>query len=123
MEYCAGDTLRSVLDENLPASAENWKMFREILQGLVYLHSKDMIHRDLKPSNIFLDGNGEVKLGDFGLATTTEKPEKNQTKKVASESYSAGVGTPLYCSPEQTTSGKYDQKSDMYSLGVVFFEM
>mmetsp|Transcript_30911 Transcript_30911/g.30542 ORF Transcript_30911/g.30542 Transcript_30911/m.30542 type:complete len:736 (-) Transcript_30911:27-2234(-) len=101
-------------------------MFREILQGLVYLHSKDMIHRDLKPSNIFLDGNGEVKLGDFGLATTTnlkqEKKDQNKNKS-GTENFSAGVGTPLYCSPEQLNSGKYDQKSDMYSLGLIFYEM
>lgn len=124
MEYCSGDTLRSVLDEKLPCATENWKMLREILQALSYIHSKGTIHRDLKPANIFLGSNGEVKLGDFGLATTIgHKIEKTGHKKPTPESFSIGIGTPLYCSPEQSQSGKYDQKADIYSIGIIFFEM
>ena len=88
-------------------------MLKEVLHGLEYIHSKNTIHRDMKPSNIFLGKHGEVKLGDFGLAATSENKEN-------SEEFTAG--TPLYLSPEQET-GKYDKKSDMFSLGIIFFEM
>jgi serine/threonine protein kinase len=112
MEYCAGKSLQEVLNNGTPTTDESWKMLKEILHGLVYIHSRNTIHRDLKPSNIFLGGEGEVKLGDFGLAATNINREVQEY----------GVGTPLYWSPEQET-GKYDQKSDIYSLGIIFYEM
>lgn len=112
MEYCAGNTLQEVLNNGLPSHEDAWKMLKEILNALVYVHSRKTIHRDLKPSNIFLGGDGEVKLGDFGLAATSENKEKQDY----------AVGTPLYFSPEQE-QGKYDQKSDMFALGIIFFEM
>ena len=72
MEYCPNKTLREAIDEKmLPDSETCWKLFRQIVEGLVYVHSQGMIHRDLKPSNIFLDSSRNAKLGDFGLATTT----------------------------------------------------
>lgn len=78
MEYCAGDTLRNILDTQLPSIEDRWRLFREILASLNYIHSRGMIHRDLKPSNIFLTSEGTVKIGDFGLATTMNPPQREE---------------------------------------------
>lgn len=67
MEYCENKTLRDAIEEGVD-DIEAWRLFRQILEGLAYIHNEGMIHRDLKPSNIFLDANGDVKIGDFGLA-------------------------------------------------------
>lgn len=123
MEFCGGDTLGGILGERLPPIEERWRLFREVLQGLIYIHSRGMIHRDLKPSNIFLTYDGTAKLGDFGLATFTEKSKTETKAQEVLEEHSGAIGTPLYCSPEQLSGGKYDQKSDMFSLGIIFFEM
>lgn len=112
MEYCAGNSLQEVIESGLPDPTTSFKLLKEILHGLVYIHSRKTIHRDLKPSNIFLGGEGEVKLGDFGLAATTEN--------VGNIDY--GVGTPLYWPPEQQC-GRFDQKTDMFSLGIIFYEI
>lgn len=112
MEFCALNSLQESLNTRLPSPEEAWKMLKEILHGLVYIHSRKTIHRDLKPSNIFLGADGEVKLGDFGLAMISGSNK--------AEDFS--VGTPLYWSPEHTT-GVYINKSDMFSLGIIFFEM
>lgn len=71
MEYCEKKTLRDIIDDGVDEE-DAWKLFRQILEGLVHIHSQGMIHRDLKPSNIFLDSNNDVKIGDFGLATTNQ---------------------------------------------------
>ena len=86
MEYCAGNSLQDVLNKGLPTADEAWKMLKEILHGLVYVHSRNTVHRDLKPSNIFLGGDGAVKLGDFGLAAFTTNTKESDFN----------VGTPLY---------------------------
>ena len=74
MEFCDNQTLRSAIDNDLYKDVNRvWRMFREIIEGLLHIHSQGMIHRDLKPVNIFLDSSGQVKIGDFGLATTNTK--------------------------------------------------
>merc|ERR1719334_2459721 len=71
MEFCDKQTLRNCIDNNLYMdTAKVWRMFREIVEGLVHIHTQGMIHRDLKPVNIFIDSCDHVKIGDFGLATT-----------------------------------------------------
>ena len=71
MEYCDKQTLRNAIDEGgLHKDGQRvWRMFREILEGLVHIHTQGMIHRDLKPVNIFIDSHDHIKIGDFGLAT------------------------------------------------------
>lgn len=69
MEYCERHTLKDILELKQVNTDEIWRLFRQILDALVHIHGQGVIHRDLKPSNIFLDENGDVKIGDFGLAT------------------------------------------------------
>lgn len=76
MEYCAsnseaGSTLRTLINKDSlhKDRGEIWRLFRQIVEGLAYIHKMGMIHRDLKPENVFLNENNDVKLGDFGLAT------------------------------------------------------
>ena len=71
MEFCEKSTLRTCIDMGLfEDTARVWRLFREVVEGLVHIHDQGIIHRDLKPVNIFLDVNDQVKIGDFGLATT-----------------------------------------------------
>ncbi|KAJ3283638.1 hypothetical protein HK104_010287 [Borealophlyctis nickersoniae] len=127
MEYCEKKTLRDVIDDGLD-DEEAWRLFRQILEGLAHIHSQGMIHRDLKPSNVFLDGNGNVKIGDFGLALAREdegtvKAQALEAATFDDVSLTSDVGTPVYVAPEMLTKGgKYSSKVDMYSLGICFFE-
>ncbi|ORY26095.1 kinase-like protein [Neocallimastix californiae] len=123
MQYCEKKTLRNVIDEGLLTEEESWKYFRQLLEGLAHIHSQGMIHRDLKPSNVFLDENDDVKIGDFGLAITNHKKSRN----TMTENYllTGNIGTTFYVSPEvlKNKNTRYSQKVDMYSLGIILFEM
>uniref|UniRef100_A0A8C3N2Y5 non-specific serine/threonine protein kinase n=2 Tax=Geospiza parvula TaxID=87175 RepID=A0A8C3N2Y5_GEOPR len=104
MEYCEKSTLRDTIDQGLYEDTSRlWRLFREILDGLAYIHEKGMIHRDLKPVNIFLDSDDHVKIGDFGLATD----------------YPANAVSIV----QGSTKSTYNQKVDLFSLGIIFFEM
>ncbi|XP_073921753.1 eIF-2-alpha kinase GCN2 isoform X10 [Castor canadensis] len=136
MEYCEKSTLRDTIDQGLHRDTVRlWRLFREILDGLAYIHEKGMIHRDLKPVNIFLDSDDHVKIGDFGLATdhlafSTDGKQDDQAGDHLAKSDPSGrltgmVGTALYVSPEVqgSTKSAYNQKVDLFSLGIIFFEM
>uniref|UniRef100_A0A8C9MBY1 eIF-2-alpha kinase GCN2 n=1 Tax=Panthera tigris altaica TaxID=74533 RepID=A0A8C9MBY1_PANTA len=135
MEYCEKSTLRDTIDQGLyQDTIRLWRLFREILDGLAYIHEKGMIHRDLKPVNIFLDSDDHVKIGDFGLATDhlafTADGKQDDTadhliKPDPSGHLTGMVGTALYVSPEVqgSTRPTYNQKVDLFSLGIIFFEM
>lgn len=134
MEVCENSTLRIAIDNHLCTdSARLWRLFREITKGLAYIHSQDVIHRDLKPANIFLNSRGKVKIGDFGLATTSSlalQPNhevgSSHRRSVMSSSATGEVGTALYVAPElkgKASDSQHNQKVDMYSLGIIFFEM
>ncbi|PNJ27392.1 EIF2AK4 isoform 5 [Pongo abelii] len=135
MEYCEKSTLRDTIDQGLYRDTVRlWRLFREILDGLAYIHEKGMIHRDLKPVNIFLDSDDHVKIGDFGLATdhlafSADSKQDDQTgdliKSDPSGHLTGMVGTALYVSPEVqgSTKSAYNQKVDLFSLGIIFFEM
>ena len=132
MEYCAGRTLRQVIDSGELANNEPrmWRLVRQIVEALWYIHDTcRLIHRDLKPANIFFDGNGDVKLGDFGLVVNTsglntdrrETSTEPHRSSIEREDYSAditqGVGTTIYRAPEVYNSDSYNEKCDVYSLG------
>ncbi len=86
-----------------------------VLKGLTYAHSKEVVHRDIKPDNILISYTGQVKIADFGLATQPNIDKITQQGQL--------VGTPLYISPEQISGQPPDQRSDLYSLGVTFYEI
>ncbi|KAK9533540.1 hypothetical protein VZT92_008652 [Zoarces viviparus] len=138
MEYCEKSTLRDTIDHGLHQDQTRlWRLFREILDGLAYIHEQGMIHRDLKPVNIFLDSQDHVKIGDFGLATdhpanvAAGKFEVEETgsavmpKPDPTGNMTGMVGTALYVSPEVqgNTKATYNQKVDLFSLGIILFEM
>eukprot|EP01059_Diplonema_ambulator_P009370 TRINITY_DN19218_c0_g1_i1.p1 TRINITY_DN19218_c0_g1~~TRINITY_DN19218_c0_g1_i1.p1 ORF type:complete len:517 (+),score=39.94 TRINITY_DN19218_c0_g1_i1:79-1551(+) len=115
-EYCKEGDLESYLDTlttPLPL-AITLRYFAQLCSAVSYLHSNCIIHRDLKTANIFLAGSGVAKLGDFGVA----KVLPNQTSFTGTM-----VGTPFYFSPEVCEGLPYDSKSDVWSLGVVLYQM
>ena len=131
MEFCDNQTLRSAIDKDLYKDTKRvWKMFRELIEGLLHIHSQGMIHRDLKPVNIFLDSSDQVKIGDFGLATTNIKltgdASLNLDRSLAAvetqSDMTGQIGTAMYVAPEINAGrviAAYSQKVDIYSLGVI----
>ncbi|TIB97670.1 kinase-like protein [Wallemia mellicola] len=123
MQYCEKLTLSEALEEGLSVD-ERWKIFRQILDGLAYINTLGIVHRDLKPSNVFIDAQGDVKIGDFGLATLGVNDPNYSTvfdKALVNQSNdtTSAVGTSLYIAPEiANSSGRYTEKVDMFSLGV-----
>ncbi|RHZ86074.1 hypothetical protein Glove_55g46 [Diversispora epigaea] len=132
MEYCEKQTLKDIIDIGVKPD-DGWRIFRQILEGLAHIHRSGMIHRDLKPSNIFLDANGDVKIGDFGLATTSDEVGSFRVSNFdrmnsREDSMTGDVGTTLYVAPEVLSNNKivglrYNHKVDIYSLGIIFFEI
>uniref|UniRef100_A0A914Z083 non-specific serine/threonine protein kinase n=1 Tax=Panagrolaimus superbus TaxID=310955 RepID=A0A914Z083_9BILA len=135
MEYCEGNTLKALIDSGkLYGNTElAWKLFRQILNGLQYIHSQNTLHRDIKPGNLFLDSNMNIKIGDFGLAIL-EPLARNDIDANASVTtvmtmfQTGNVGTGSYIAPEVEKSNvllkqTYDSKCDVYSVGIVLFEI
>jgi translation initiation factor 2-alpha kinase 4 len=128
MEYCGSMTLRDFINKKFSEPNETKiKLIRGILEGLSYIHSKRIIHRDLKPPNIFLiDNSSKVKIGDFGLATMgniEHNPYETHQVTIEMSEKTQGVGTTYYRAPEQLSSSCYDEKIDIYSLGIIMLEM
>ncbi|KAH8898540.1 serine/threonine-protein kinase gcn2 [Thozetella sp. PMI_491] len=129
MEYCEKKTLRNLIDQDIFRNSEEvWRLFRQTLEGLVHIHGLNIVHRDLKPENIFItgaDGLDNVKIGDFGLATSGQLLTDKSGPSADVGDLTRSVGTTAYIAPEirTTGTGSYTAKVDMYSLGVIFFEM
>ena len=129
MELCDRRSLRDLIRKGMDGD-ESWRYMRQITEGLAHIHGHGIIHRDLKPDNIFIDATLNPKIGDFGLATTGRQyntgPQNGSTSKVSpNDTMTRSVGTALYTAPEllSTSGTTYNEKVDMYSLGIMFFEM
>lgn len=118
MEYFHSHTLASDLKRGVPIAHERGlKIIQDVCCGMSVAHHANIVHRDLKPQNILLDDQDLVKIVDFGLAAAMSHTESRLTV--------SGVlmGTPLYMAPEQVQGGEIDARTDIYSLGVIMYEM
>ncbi len=116
MEYVEGRTLRELIKSEELTTEHIIDIAIQISEGLNEAHSKGIIHRDIKPENILIDGKGRVKIVDFGLARI-----KNVSRDITKQG--STLGTIKYMSPEQVRNEKVDQRSDIWSLGVILYEM
>lgn len=115
MEYIAGGDLAARLKHGKLEAGEALNVLRQLSSGLVAIHRQGIIHRDLKPGNILLTCEGVPKIGDFGVARLRGG--------LLLTTVGAAVGTPLYLPPEYLQTGKCDERSDIYSLGVMGYQM
>lgn len=121
MEYVEGKDLLTFIEENGPLSGSDFiETFNQILDALEHAHSNKIIHRDLKPGNILISNTDEglkISILDFGIAKILEQADQLETKT------GTMIGSPKYMSPEQIKGKKLDERSDIYSLGCVMFEV
>ncbi|MFA7400276.1 MAG: serine/threonine-protein kinase [Sideroxydans sp.] len=116
MEYLHGRELRDILNDNkiLPIG-QVIDIISQVALGLSYAHEHEIVHRDIKPSNVMVIRDGHVKITDFGIARMASAAVRTQTGMV--------LGSPKYMSPEQVMGKLTDQRSDIFSLGVMLYEM
>src|SRR5262249_15810429 len=116
MDFIDGHDLKSILVERGKLTPEEAvPIILQVCRGLEAAHAEGVVHRDLKPQNIMLDASGRVWVMDFGLARSMEMAGMTRT--------GALMGTPDYMSPEQARAQKVDERSDLFSLGIIFYEM
>jgi serine/threonine-protein kinase len=117
MEWCGGRSLRSILDEGRLSSDRAVRIAEGVLKALAYIHANGVVHRDLKPENILVDENDNIKLIDFGIAGDTS------SRRLTYANFTTALGTPDYISPEQVKGKRGDGRSDIYSMGIILYEM
>jgi serine/threonine-protein kinase len=126
MQYLEGQTLRHHLEDG-PLSTEQLLDFgSQIAEALDSAHTRGILHRDIKPDNVFVTRSGQIKLLDFGLAKLLEQNSDGPPDRVSQGPLTAAgiaVGTPYYMSPEQLLDKKLDDRSDVFSFGVLLYEM
>jgi eukaryotic-like serine/threonine-protein kinase len=117
MEYLQGQPLNEVIRSGRLSVEKTMDIALQVSSALGYAHDKGIVHRDIKPSNIILTDEGSVKLTDFGIARADDQNAAQQTQ--------TGVilGTPFYMSPEQVMGRRVDGRSDLFSLGVILYEL
>lgn len=147
MQLCSSKTLGEFLSDKearrgrssaaIPGSVDIPKalrLFLQIVQAVQHVHMQNLIHRDLKPSNCFIDDRGTVKVGDFGLSRESNDGNEGSVNSASTSllldpqddgagDNTVGVGTRSYASPEQMNGSDYDSKTDIYSLGIMLFEL
>jgi serine/threonine-protein kinase len=120
LEFVRGRSLRDWLNRGGIRMPQVFAVMHGVLQALDYAHRHAIVHRDMKPENVLLSDEGDVKVADFGIARLTDDsggPGSTATKTGTT------VGTPQYMSPEQVASSKVDGRSDLYSAGIMFYEL
>jgi tetratricopeptide (TPR) repeat protein len=122
MDYSPGQPLDDMLKADWPCDiARSLRLLRQVLEGLSEAHQHNVVHRDLKPANLLVEqdeqGNDVVKIVDFGLAKLLQDSEQMEALTQGT------IGTPLYMSPEQASGEYTDQRSDIYSAGLILYEM
>ena len=116
MEYVDGPDLKDYIRENSPLDLrEVIQIMDQILSAVALAHKHNVIHRDLKPQNILMDKRGNIKIADFGIAEALNQSSFTQTNSV--------MGSVHYMSPEQTRGGLVTRQSDIYSLGIILYEL
>ncbi len=116
MEYVEGQTLKQYIQQNSPVAVENTlEIMKQLTSAISHAHQNHIVHRDIKPQNILIDPMGTVKITDFGIAMALSATSITQTNSV--------LGSVHYLSPEQARGGMANKKSDIYSLGIVMFEL
>jgi len=116
MEYVKGEDLKSsIRKKGKLDEKEAVAVAKQVCEGLVEAHELGVVHRDLKPQNIMIDEKGNAKVMDFGIARSVEAAGMTQTGMM--------IGTPDYMSPEQAEGEEADQRSDIYAMGVILYEM
>ena len=117
MEWCEGRLLRKIMDEGRISRDRAIRIAIGVLEALDYIHANGVVHRDLKPENIMVDDGDHIKLIDFGIASDSS------ARRLTYANFTATLGTPKYISPEQVKGKRGDGRSDIYSLGVILYEM
>ncbi|XP_053116455.1 eukaryotic translation initiation factor 2-alpha kinase 3 isoform X2 [Hemicordylus capensis] len=130
MQLCRKENLKDWLNRRCAIEererTECLLIFLQIAEAVQFLHSKGLMHRDLKPSNIFFTMDDVVKVGDFGLVTAMDQDEEEESVLTPMPAYyrhTGQVGTKLYMSPEQICGNTYSHKVDIFSLGLILFEL
>jgi len=118
MEWAEGKLLRQIIHDEKPLPEErSLRIAARICDALEHIHSRGVAHRDMKPENVMVDANDNIKLIDFGIAS------KQGARRLTFAKLSQVMGTPDYISPEQVKGKRGDGRSDLYSLGVILYEM
>ena len=116
MEYIEGVELRTLIGEGQPLRVpQALSIAAQVAEGLAFAHQRGVVHRDIKPANIMVVANGPVKITDFGIARMRGAGDLTQTGML--------LGSPKYMSPEQVIGKRADHRSDLFSLGVILYEM
>jgi serine/threonine-protein kinase len=119
LEFVRGKSLRDRMNQHAISLPQSFAIMRGVLQALDYAHKHAIVHRDMKPENVLISDEGAVKVADFGIARLTDESGVGGTATKTGTT----VGTPQYMSPEQVASSKVDGRSDLYSAGIMFYEL